>query len=104
MQIDKILGVCEPCADRVVERDLAQLLTHQPTPQQAALRRRGSRRAAPRDVAVEEVEWLVGYVCDTEIARRLGCPSVGALQVRLRRAGRVDRAAALTASRVRAPS
>ena len=93
-QIDQVLNVCEPCAERVVARDLGE-----PTRRGGASLPPGARRRErPRDVAVEEVEWLLGYATAAEIARRLGCPTVEALQVRLRRADRADLVTALAAA------
>ena len=76
-------------------RDLGEPARRSKAPASLAAPRRERRR----DVAVEEVEWLLGYATVAEIARRLDCPSVEALQVRLRRAGRADLIEALAAAR-----
>jgi len=90
------LNVCEPCADRVVARGLGEPIRRSSASTSTDARRHHPR---PRDIAVEEVEWLLGWATEAEIARRLGCPSVEALQVRLRRAGRADLVTALADAR-----
>ena len=76
-------------------RDLGEPVKRSTASTSPAVRRRERRR----DVAVEEVEWLLGYATAAEIARRLDCPSVEALQARLRRAGRADLITALASAR-----
>ena len=48
---------------------------------------RAERKAA---VLIEDLEWIIGTDQPESIARRVGAPSLGALEARLRRSGRAD--------------
>lgn len=91
-QFDRVLGLCEPCAERVVERADAARPRRSPLHSQSIPK---TERDNLVQRTADEVAWLAGWSTEHEIAQRLGCPTPEALRRRLYRAGRPDLVAAL---------